>query len=179
MTAHPRHRTGALTLAVALVLGAAGCSTPAAVEADTSPSASAEASEPSPTPSPTPSVDPLVEATAAQQVALEALVAEAQPSIPTLYESFPGLYSQIAITSEGASTLVYSYVYSEEATAGTSLPEMQAAMAGLGSTLQESCEAQLFPVMTAAGITIDPQIRYAYATPAGEKVWSYTCVPGA
>lgn len=182
MTATPRHVAGALTLAAALVVGVAACATSSADDAGATPSASrtaeaTEAAEPSPSPSPT--TDPVADAAAAQQAALEALVAEAQPSIPTFYESFPGMYSQITITAEGANTLVYGYVYSPEAVAGTSLPEMQQTLSGMGATLQATCDSQLFPVMTAAGVTTDPRIRYAYAAPTGEEVWSYTCVPTA
>lgn len=174
-----RRAAGALVLAAGLVLGGAGCSASDDADADASPSATTTSDAGEPTPSPTPSVDPQAEALATQQAALESLVAEAQPSIPALYEQFPGLYSLITITSEGPSTLVYGYTYSEEAAGATTVEELQGALAEIGPQLQEGCDAQVFPVMTAAGITIDPQIRYTYSTPAGEEVTSYTCTPGA
>ncbi|KSW29759.1 hypothetical protein [Cellulomonas sp. B6] len=180
MTASLRRATGSLTLAAALTLGLAACSSPASddtgADASPTPAATSAASEPTPTKA---AEEPASDDLAEQQAKLESMVAQSQSSIPALYDAFPGMYSNIAITSEGPSTLVYSYQYSEEAVAGATVDQMREGLESVASMLQTGCESQVFPVMTAGGVTVDQKVKYTYATPSGETVWEYVCEPAA
>lgn len=166
-----------LALTAVLALGLAACSS--SPSQDASPDVSA-----SPTPSATSEAEPTTDAVddevpGDQQAALDMIVEQSQASIPTIHEAFPGMYSEIAITPDGPSTLVYSYVYEAEAVEGASAADVQAGMGEVSEMLQTACDSQLFPAMESAGVTQDPRVRYEYAMPSGEEVFSYTCEPSA
>lgn len=180
MTASFRRATGSLALAVALTLGVAACSSPSDDDAgaDATPTPAATSAQSEPTPAET-AEESAGGDLAEQQAKLEDMVAQSQSSIPALYDAFPGMYSEIAISSEGPSTLVYSYTYSEDAVAGATVDQMREGLSSIESMLQSGCESQVFPVMEAGGITVDPKVKYTYATPSGEQVYEYVCQPAA
>ncbi len=180
MTASFRRATGSLALAVALTLGVAACSsqTDDDAGADATPTPVATSAQSEPTPAET-AAESAGGDLAEQQAKLEDMVAQSQSSIPALYDAFPGMYSEIAISSEGPSTLVYSYTYSEDAVAGATVDQMREGLSSIESMLQSGCESQVFPVMEAGGITVDPKVKYTYATPSGEQVFEYVCQPAA
>ena len=91
----------ALALAVALTLGVAACSSQSDDEAgaDATPTPAATSAQSDPTPAET-AEESAGGDLAEQQAKLEDMVAQSQSSIPALYDAFPGMYSEIAISSE-------------------------------------------------------------------------------
>lgn len=82
-------------------------------------------------------------------------------------------YSEIRISAVQPGTVEYACVFAEsvDADAGAAYFDENVA------TLQDVCDAQLFPEMASFGITIDPVVRYSYYNADGSEVWAHDFSP--
>lgn len=112
-------------------------------------------------------------ALAAQVAALDTYVAASQAQIPAIMEESGTTYSEIRISAVQPGTVEYAYVFTESVD-----PEAGAAYFDENlATLQDVCDAALFPEMAGFGITIDPIVRYAYFNADGSQIWAHDFSP--
>lgn len=117
--------------------------------------------------------DAAVAALLTQQTALDTYVAAGQAQTAQVLETFDGMYSDFRIMGIYPGTVEYGYVYSEPVDPAAVVEYFESMI----PTLQGACDAQLFPDMSNAGITIDPEVRYAYYNADGSYLWSHTFAP--
>ena len=162
-------RTRRLVPAVALTLLLVGCSGTDTDEA-TPPvqEQTAEEQEPEDRPSKEPVADDEVEEEALGG-GLDAFVEAERATIPAILDASAGMYSEIDIVGIQPDTVEYSYVYAEPIDAAAALEYFESMI----DTIQELCEAQVFPAMERAGVTGSQKVRYTYYNPDGSELWSH------
>jgi hypothetical protein len=105
--------------------------------------------------------------------ALDRLVQEAQGQIASVKAESAGTYSDITIEAVHPNTISYTYVYAKQLDAGSAAAYFDTQAA----TIQQSCDTQVFPAMTAVGITSGQHAKYTYLNADGSVIWSRTFSP--
>lgn len=163
----PFARLVGLALIGAIAAGLTACSTDEAAPVHSPGAASSQPSRQSQTVE-SPPVDPAPSAAAQDASAIAELVALTQESIPAIMKSANGAYSDVVIGHENGDTITYDYYY-----AGPVDPdEARAYFDDMLPTFQRTCDNEVFPSMTSAGVT-SPKARYTYFNLDGTEIWTH------
>ncbi len=120
----------------------------------------------------------------ASEGALLAYADAERATLPQIHAAFPGLYEGITVTasmrdSDGREGITpgtyaviwYEYTYTDPVDYGATTAMLDSS----ASTLQQQCEAVVFPAMRAAGITAPLSAVYEYKSGTLGSIWSYAC----
>lgn len=156
------HRGVALLAAGTLLVALLGCS----------PVASADESRPQPrsfetAPPAADEAEPSSETAAV--TALDQYVESERAQVPNILAATGGTYSALEVAADHPSTVRFDYVYAQ----AVDPSEARAYFDSMIPALQELCDTQVFPKMTASGVA-NPTALYRYYNPDGSELWSRT-----
>ncbi|WP_062518278.1 DUF4854 domain-containing protein [Demequina gelatinilytica] len=168
----------ALLATTSLTFALAACSPEPADEAPAVDTVAEETTEPAAEETTEPAVEDVADVADAGSSAAETLdtyVALVKDTVPSILESFDGVYDGLEVTGEAPGTVVYTYTFADHVDPAVGAESLDAMV----STLQELCDSVVFDEMAAYDVTEDPTVVYTYLNPDGSEIWSHSFVPSA
>ncbi|WP_062305512.1 hypothetical protein [Demequina subtropica] len=134
-----------------------------------------ETAEPAAEETTEPAVEDVADTGTSAAESLGTYISLVEDTVPSILESFGGVYDSLEVTGEAPGTVIYTYTFADEVDPALGAEGLDAMV----STLQELCDSVVFDEMALYDVTEDPTVVYTYLNPDGSEIWSHAFVPSA